>query len=208
MPTRTLYRLCVKRALDIVVALTAALLLFPVMIVVAALVRVRLGAPVLFRQVRPGLHGQPFEMLKFRTMTDARQADGSLKPDAERLTAFGRFLRASSLDELPELWNILRGEMSVVGPRPLLMEYLPLYSEQQRRRHDVRPGMTGWAQVNGRNAIGWARKFELDVWYVEHCSFRLDLRIFCLTFARVAAKHGISSAGSETAERFTGEQEP
>ena len=166
--------------------------------------RRRLGSPVLFAQVRPGRHGKPFRMYKFRTMTDARDATGALLPDDQRLTDFGRFLRSSSLDELPELWNVLKGDMSVVGPRPLLMEYLDHYTPRQARRHEVRPGITGWAQINGRNAISWEQKFELDVWYVENASFWLDFRIFCLTFARIASRQDISAEGTETAHKFKG----
>ena len=195
-----------KRLFDLVVALVALLVLLPVLLSIAALVRLNLGAPVLFRQVRPGLHGQPFEMVKFRTMTDARGADGALLPDAVRLTPFGRFLRASSLDELPELWNVLKGDMSLVGPRPLLMEYVPLYSAEQYRRHEVRPGVTGWAQVNGRNAISWEEKFKLDVWYVEHQSLALDIKILWLTVKKVLLRDGISAAGEATMAKFTGEQ--
>lgn len=167
-------------------------------------VRRKLGSPVFFRQTRPGHGGQPFEMIKFRTMTDARGADGQLLPDGERLTPFGRFLRSSSLDELPELWNVFRGDMSLVGPRPLLMEYLPLYSTKQARRHEVRPGITGWAQVNGRNALGWEEKFELDVWYVDNQSLWLDLRILWLTVKKVVVREGISAAGEATMPRFNG----
>lgn len=170
-------------------------------------VRKKLGSPVFFRQVRPGLDGKPFEMVKFRTMTDARAADGSLLPDAERLPAFGRLLRATSLDELPELWNVLKGEMSLVGPRPLLMDYLPLYSRHQARRHDVRPGITGWAQVNGRNALGWEEKFNHDVWYVENRTLALDIRILWLTVKKVLIKDGISAAGEATMTKFTGNVE-
>ena len=180
------------------------LLLALPLLLLALLVRRKLGSPVLFRQVRPGLHGQPFEMVKFRTMTDARGADGALLPDAVRLTPFGRFLRASSLDELPELWNVLKGEMSLVGPRPLLMEYVPLYSAEQYRRHEVRPGVTGWAQVNGRNAISWEEKFKLDVWYVEHQSLALDIKILWLTVKKVLLRDGISAAGEATMAKFTG----
>lgn len=168
------------------------------------MVRRKLGSPVLFRQVRPGLHGRPFMMVKFRTMTDERGVDDELLPDAQRLTAFGRFLRATSLDELPELWNVLRGEMSLVGPRPLLMEYLPLYSPDQARRHEVRPGITGWAQVNGRNALSWEDRFKLDVWYVDHRSLWLDLRILWLTVRKVIVREGISAEGEATMPRFTG----
>ncbi len=169
-------------------------------------VRRKLGSPVLFTQVRPGLHGKPFRMVKFRTMTDARDASGALLPDAQRLTPFGRFLRSSSLDELPELWNVLRGEMSLVGPRPLLMEYLPLYSPEQARRHEVRPGITGWAQINGRNAISWADKFALDVWYVDHRSLFLDIRILWLTVRKVLVRDGISAAGEATMPKFEGDK--
>ncbi len=169
-------------------------------------IRRKLGSPVLFIQQRPGLHGKPFRMVKFRTMTDARDAAGQLLPDAQRLTPFGCFLRASSLDELPELWNVMRGEMSLVGPRPLLMEYLPLYSPQQARRHEVRPGITGWAQVNGRNAISWADKFALDVWYVDHRSLWLDVRILWLTMRKVLVRDGISAAGEATMPRFEGDK--
>ena len=193
-----------KRLFDFLLALLALLLLALPLLVLALLVRRKLGSPVLFRQTRPGLHGQPFEMVKFRTMTDARGADGALLPDAVRLTPFGRFLRASSLDELPELWNVLKGEMSLVGPRPLLMEYLPLYSPQQARRHEVRPGITGWAQVNGRNALGWNDKFKLDVWYVDHRSLWLDIKILWLTVKKVLVREGISAAGEATMPRFTG----
>lgn len=193
-----------KRLIDTLLILLALPLLLPVGLLVALLVRRRLGTPVLFRQVRPGLHGKPFEMIKFRSMSDARAPDGSLLPDAERLPAFGRFLRASSLDELPELWNVLRGDMSLVGPRPLLMEYLPLYSAVQARRHEVRPGVTGWAQVNGRNAISWDEKFKLDVWYVDHRSVLLDLRIIFLTLKKVLVKEGISAQGEATMPRFVG----
>ena len=168
--------------------------------------RRKLGSPVLFTQVRPGVHGKPFLMVKFRTMTDERDASGALLPDAKRLTPFGRFLRASSLDELPELWNVLRGEMSLVGPRPLLMEYLPLYSPEQARRHEVRPGITGWAQVNGRNAISWADKFALDVWYVDNRSLWLDVKILWRTVRKVLVRDGISAAGEATMPKFTGQK--
>lgn len=195
-----------KRLFDVVVALVSLVLLAPLLAAIAALVRVRLGSPVLFRQVRPGRHGVPFAILKFRTMTDGRAADGSLLPDAERLTPFGRFLRASSLDELPELINILRGEMSFVGPRPLLMDYLPLYSPEQARRHEVRPGITGWAQINGRNAISWEQKFAYDVEYVERQSMLFDLKILVLTALKVVRREGISADGEATMPRFTGSQ--
>jgi len=185
-------------------ALVALLLLSPPLVVVALFVRFRLGAPVLFRQQRPGYHGQPFWLLKFRTMTNARDASGALLPDAQRLTPFGHWLRATSIDELPELLNILRGEMSFIGPRPLLMQYLPLYSPEQARRHDVKPGFSGWAQINGRNAISWEEKFRLDVWYVDHQSFWLDLRIFFLTLLKVIRREGISANGEATMAPFMG----
>lgn len=194
----------IKRALDILVATLGILLFGSLMLIVAILVRIRLGSPVIFQQERPGLHGKPFRMFKFRTMTDERNADGSLKSDLERLTPFGKWLRATSMDELPELLNILRGDMSAVGPRPLLMKYLPLYNERQRKRHDVKPGITGWAQINGRNALTWEEKFELDVWYVENRSLRLDCKIFFLTFAKVLRAHGVSGDGVVTAREFTG----
>jgi len=195
-----------KRLFDLVLAIAALAVLALPLLVLYAMVRRKLGSPVLFRQVRPGLHGRPFMMIKFRTMTDARGPDGELLPDAQRLTAFGRFLRASSLDELPELWNVLRGEMSLVGPRPLLMEYLPLYSPEQARRHEVRPGITGWAQVNGRNAVSWEERFRLDVWYVDHRSLWLDLRILWLTVRKVLVREGISAQGEATMPRFTGDK--
>lgn len=197
-----------KRMFDFLIAALALAILSIPLLFLAAHVRRRLGSPVLFRQIRPGLDGRPFEMLKFRTMTDERDAGGALKPDSERLTAFGRWLRATSLDELPELWNVLRGDMSLVGPRPLLMQYLPLYSPRQARRHEVRPGITGWAQVNGRNALTWPQKFELDVWYVENRSFWLDLRILWMTVMSVLRREGISAAGEATMPAFTGNQSP
>ena len=193
-----------KRLFDITAALVALLLLCLPLLALTLLVAAKLGRPAFFRQVRPGLQGKPFEMVKFRTMTDARGPDGALLPDADRLTPFGRFLRASSLDELPELWNVLKGDMSLVGPRPLLMEYLPLYSPVQVRRHEVRPGITGWAQVNGRNAIGWEDKFTLDVWYVDHRSLWLDIKILWMTVKKVLVREGISADGEATMGRFTG----
>ncbi|MBA96275.1 MAG: sugar transferase [Roseobacter sp.] len=180
-------------------------LLSPVLLVVWAMIRRDMGSPVLFRQTRPGLNGQPFRMVKFRTMRDANDADGNPLPDSERLTNFGRFLRSSSLDELPELWNVLKGDMSLVGPRPLLMEYLTLYSPNQARRHEVRPGVTGWAQINGRNAISWDEKFELDVWYVDNRNLWLDLKIIWLTIRKVLKRDGISAAGEATMPKFEGE---
>lgn len=200
---RTTYRL-LKGAADRLAALLALLLLSPLLLVVALLVRWRLGAPVLFRQQRPGHGERPFELLKFRTMTNARATSGALLPDAQRLTPLGQWLRATSIDELPELLNILRGEMSFIGPRPLLMQYLPLYSLEQARRHDVKPGFSGWAQINGRNALSWEEKFCLDVWYVDHQSFWLDLRIFLLTIWKVIRREDISASGEATMAPFTG----
>jgi lipopolysaccharide/colanic/teichoic acid biosynthesis glycosyltransferase len=193
-----------KRLLDLLLALVALLLLALPMLGLAWQIRRKLGGPVLFRQVRPGLHGQLFTMVKFRTMTDECDLDGQLLSDEKRLTSFGRFLRASSLDELPELWNVLKGDMSFVGPRPLLVEYLPLYTPSQARRHEVRPGITGWAQVNGRNAISWEDKFALDVWYVDHKSLWLDVRILWMTVRKVIIRDGISAAGEATMTKFTG----
>ena len=193
-----------KRLIDIVASAGGLVVLSPVLLVLWLLVRRRMGSPALFRQVRPGLHGQPFEMIKFRTMRDATGPDGQPLPDAERLTDFGRWLRATSLDELPELWNVLKGQMSLVGPRPLLMEYLPLYSPEQARRHEVRPGITGWAQVNGRNAVGWDQKFALDVWYVDRHTLWLDVKIIALTLRRIVQRDGISAPGSATMDKFQG----
>ena len=198
----------IKRAFDIVASAIGLLLLGPVIAVLAWQIRKKLGSPVLFRQTRPGLHGQPFQMVKFRTMRDAIGPDGQPLPDSERMTPFGSFLRAASLDELPELWNVLKGDMSLVGPRPLLMEYLPLYSPEQARRHEVRPGVTGWAQINGRNALSWEEKFRLDVWYVDNQSFWLDLKILALTVKKVFVREGISAAGEVTAAKFTGNKGP
>lgn len=193
-----------KRFFDIVVSLITLILLSPLFIVLFVLVRRKLGSPAIFCQDRPGLNGRIFQMYKFRTMTNAVDSQGQVLSDAERLTPFGALLRSTSLDELPELWNVLKGDMSLVGPRPLLVEYLPLYSEQQARRHLVRPGITGWSQVNGRNAISWDKKFELDVWYVDNCSFALDCRILFLTLLKVVKREGISSEGTVTTEKFTG----
>ena len=194
----------VKRVFDLLLVGVGLLLLALPLVVLAWLVRRRLGSPIFFRQIRPGRHGVPFEMVKFRTMTDARGADGQLLPDEQRLTPFGRWLRSTSLDELPELWNVLMGDMSLVGPRPLLMEYLPLYSAEQARRHAVPPGVTGWAQINGRNALSWDEKFALDVWYVDHRSWALDVKILWLTVRKVLLREGISAAGEATMPRFTG----
>jgi len=196
-----------KRLLDLMGAGLGLFLLLPVILVVAWMIRRYLGGPVLFHQVRPGLRGRPFRMIKFRTMRDAVGLDGQPLPDAERLTPFGRFLRSTSLDELPELWNVLKGDMSLVGPRPLLMEYLPLYTPEQARRHEVRPGITGWAQVNGRNALGWEDKFRLDVWYVDNQSLWLDLKILYLTVKKVLVRDGISAEGEATMSKFTGRHE-
>ncbi len=198
----------VKRLFDITVASSALLVAAPVLAGVALLVRKNLGTPVIFRQRRPGRHGRPFEMFKFRSMRDAVGPDGVALPDHERLTAFGAWLRASSLDELPELWNVVRGDMSLVGPRPLLLQYLPLYSPRQARRHDVRPGITGWAQVNGRNSIDWPAKFELDVWYVEHQSLWLDAQILWKTVRAVLVREGISAPGEATMQPFMGSASP
>jgi sugar transferase EpsL len=195
-----------KRSLDVLGAAVGLVVLSPLFLVVAIAVRLVHGRPVLFRQTRPGRYGVPFELCKFRTMTDRRGPDGELLPDADRLTRLGRFLRHTSLDELPELLNVLRGDMSLVGPRPLLVEYLPLYSVEQARRHEVRPGITGWAQVNGRNAQTWADRFRLDVWYVDHANFTLDLEILGRTLATVLRREGISEADHATKENFTGNQ--
>ena len=193
-----------KRGVDILGAALGLLLFSPVLLFVAWKIRGQMGAPVFFRQTRPGRDGKPFEMVKFRTMRDAHDADGTPLPDSERMTPLGRFLRSSSLDELPELWNVLKGDMSLVGPRPLLMEYLPLYSPEQARRHEVRPGVTGWAQINGRNAISWEEKFALDVWYVDNRSLWLDLKIIWLTIRKVVKREGISAAGEATMSKFEG----
>lgn len=193
-----------KRFLDIIIASIALILLSPLYVFVAYNVKKNLGSPVLFRQVRPGLHGKPFEMIKFRTMKDAVDEQGNPLPDSERLTSFGQMLRSTSLDEMPELWNVIKGDMSIVGPRPLLMEYLPLYNAEQAKRHNVRPGMTGHAQVNGRNAISWEEKFKLDTWYVENQSIWLDFKIMLKTVKKVIAKDDINEAGEVTMTKFTG----
>lgn len=194
----------IKRFFDIVGASCGLILLAPVMLIVGWQVRRKLGSPVLFRQVRPGFGGKPFGMIKFRTMRDAQDAKGNVLPDSERMTPFGTFLRSSSLDELPELWNVLKGDMSLVGPRPLLMQYLPLYTSEQHRRHELKPGVTGWAQVNGRNSLSWEEKFDLDVWYVDNQSLWLDLRILFLTVKKVLIKEGISQENNATMEAFKG----
>jgi sugar transferase EpsL len=205
-PTPTFYRRRGKRLFDLLVALPALIVFSPVLAALAVLVHLKLGTPVFFRQLRPGLHGRPFHMAKFRTMTDDHDASGALLPDADRLTVFGKFLRSTSLDELPELWNVVNGDLSLVGPRPLLMRYLDRYTPEQARRHEVRPGITGWAQVNGRNAISWEEKFALDVWYVDHVSFGLDLKILWLTVVRVFQRKGISQTGQATMEEFMGSE--
>ena len=193
-----------KRLFDLIAAIAGLLLILPLMLLLVLMVRYKLGSPVLFRQIRPGQHGRPFNMIKFRSMTDARDAEGNLLPDADRLPPFGRFLRSSSLDELPELINVLKGDMSLVGPRPLLMQYLDRYTPEQARRHEVKPGITGWAQVNGRNAISWEEKFQLDVWYVNNRSLLLDLKILWMTLKKVFIREGISQDGQATMEEFKG----
>jgi lipopolysaccharide/colanic/teichoic acid biosynthesis glycosyltransferase len=197
-----------KRAFDLALVLASLPVTLPLLAILYVLVRWKLGGPALFRQVRPGLGGRPFTLVKFRSMTDARDAAGMLLSDAERLTRFGNLLRATSLDELPELWNVLKGEMSLVGPRPLLMSYLPLYSKEQARRHDVPPGITGWSQVKGRNALSWDEKFALDVWYVDHWSLWLDVRILALTLVKVLRRDGVSADGHATMPPFTGSGRP
>jgi sugar transferase EpsL len=201
-----MYRKFGKRMLDFSIALAALILLMPLISVLALLVRIKLGSPIFFSQKRPGLDGRPFVLHKFRTMTDARDASGRLLPDARRLTRFGSFLRSASLDELPELFNVLKGEMSLVGPRPLLMQYLERYTAEQARRHEVRPGITGWAQINGRNAITWERKFDLDLWYIDNQSLWVDLKIIFLTMWRIINRSGISQPGQVTMEEFMGKQ--
>jgi sugar transferase EpsL len=197
----------IKRIFDLIAAVVGLVILSPFILIIAGLVGLFMGWPVFFCQKRPGFRGQPFYVYKFRSMTDARGVDGNPLPDSQRLTRFGRLLRSASLDELPEIFNILRGEMSLVGPRPLLMEYLPLYSSEQMRRHEVVPGLTGWAQVNGRNAITWQDKFKLDVWYVDHWSFWLDIKILLITLGRVVAREDISQPGQATTEYFTGNKD-
>lgn len=194
----------IKRIFDAVVAGSVLIVLSPVLVVVALIVRLTLGSPVLFIQIRPGLHGEPFIFYKFRTMCDAVDSDGNPLPDEQRMTRVGNFLRATSLDELPGLWNVIKGDMSLVGPRPLLMEYLPLYDDKQQRRQEVKPGITGWAQINGRNALSWEEKFRLDVWYVENHNIWLDIKILFSTIKKVLIREGISSESHVTAEKFTG----
>lgn len=196
-----------KRIFDFVVALGALVMLSPVLIVLVVLVRKRLGSPVIFRQRRPGLHGKPFDMIKFRTMLEAYDEHGKPLPNEQRMTPFGRLLRSTSLDELPELWNVVKGSMSLVGPRPLRMEYLPLYNAHQARRHDVRPGITGWAQINGRNSLSWEQKFDLDVWYVENQSLWLDIKILFLTVKKVLVREGVNASEDVTMKPFKGTAE-
>ena len=196
----------IKRLIDITASLCALLILAPIIIILAVTIAIKLGRPIMFQQQRPGVNGQPFQLKKFRSMTDETDANGDLLPDDKRLTRFGSVLRSTSLDELPSLINVLKGDMSLVGPRPLLMDYLPLYSKQQSRRHEVRPGITGWAQVNGRNALSWEKKFELDVWYVDNRSLALDIKILWMTLGKVLKRDGISQAGEVTMTRFTGNQ--
>lgn len=200
-----MYKNCFKRMIDCCLAMVAIVVLSPVMAAVAVLLAVaNKGAGVVFTQTRPGKNGRLFKVMKFKTMTDERDESGNLLPDAQRLTKTGKFIRSTSLDELPQLFNVLKGDMALIGPRPLLPQYLPLYSKEQARRHDVRPGITGWAQVHGRNAISWKKKFELDVWYVDHCSFWLDLKIILLTVKKVVVREGITQEGQATAEYFNG----
>ena len=198
------YEKYTKRLLDVLLSGLALVLLSPVLLIVAVLVRINLGSPVIFKQPRPGKDEKIFNLYKFRTMTDARDEEGNLLLDEVRLTTFGKWLRSTSLDELPELWCILKGDMSIVGPRPLLVKYLPLYNEEQRHRHDVRPGLTGWAQVNGRNTLSWEEKFQYDVWYVNHLSFLTDMKVIGLTISKVINREGICGEGSDTMEEFTG----
>ncbi len=197
---------CIKRLFDLVVAVPSVIILMPVFISIGFFVRIKIGLPVLFKQVRPGLHDRPFTIYKFRTMTDEWDEEGNLLPDSERLTILGRFLRGTSLDELPELFNVIKGEMSLVGPRPLLTEYLDRYTPEQLRRHDVKPGITGWAQVNGRNELSWEDKFKLDLWYVENQSLGLDLKIIAMTAWKIFKKEGINQPGHATAEKFKGDR--
>ncbi|WP_392538279.1 sugar transferase [Legionella sp. 227] len=193
-----------KRFFDVLLASILLIVFMPILIIVGLLIRYRLGSPIFFRQDRPGLHGKTFQVIKFRTMRELYDKQGEVLPDKDRITRFGHFVRASSLDELPQLWNVLKGEMSFVGPRPLLMEYLSLYNDEQKRRHDVKPGITGLAQVNGRNALTWDDKFKLDLWYVDHQSFYLDIKILLLTVKKVVIREGITSQGSVSNEKFTG----
>ncbi len=195
-----------KRLFDIVFSLLGILILLPVFVSIAFFTYINLGSPIFFRQIRPGKDGRPFQIIKFRTMTDLKNSDGVYMPDKARMTPFGHFMRSSSLDELPELWNVLKGDMSIVGPRPLLLEYLPLYSKKQKRRHDLCPGITGWAQINGRNEISWEKKFELDLWYIENRNFLLDLKIILITLKKIVFSEGISREGEATVPKFKGDR--
>lgn len=206
MPLPQIGEIRVKRLFDLAASMALSILLSPLLAVLAAMIRIKLGTPIFFIQTRPGLYGKPFNLMKFRTMTDAKDAGGVLLPDAQRLTTFGRFLRGSSIDELPELLNVLKGDMSLVGPRPLLMQYLDRYTPEQARRHEVRPGITGWAQVNGRNAITWEEKFKLDVWYVDNWSLWLDIKIVWMTIWKILKREGISHPGQATMEEFMGSE--
>ncbi len=197
----------IKRFTDILISASALVLLSPIIVILSWKIRKNLGSPILFRQIRPGLNGKPFEMIKFRSMKDAVDKDGNQLPNNERLTLFGKKLRSSSLDELPEFWNVLKGDMSLIGPRPLLMEYLPLYNQEQNRRHDIRPGVTGWAQINGRNAISWQDKFKLDVWYIDHQSLWLDIKIIFLTVKKIILKEGVNASSDITMEKFIGNKQ-
>ncbi|WP_166512696.1 sugar transferase [Desulfallas thermosapovorans] len=197
----------IKRTMDFLISLIGLIVIFPILAIVAILIRLNMGTPVIFRQVRPGLHGKPFTMYKFRTMKDERDGQGNPLPDEQRLTRLGRFLRATSLDELPELWNVLKGDMSLVGPRPLLMEYLDRYTPEQARRHEVKPGITGWAQVNGRNAVSWEERFKLDIWYVDNWGLRMDIKILWLTLLKTIKREGISAQGHATMPEFKGQEQ-
>jgi undecaprenyl phosphate N,N'-diacetylbacillosamine 1-phosphate transferase len=199
-----MYRYFFKRIFDFLMALTGIIILFPIILLLILLIKIQQGGDIFFIQDRPGLNGKVFKALKFKTMTDKKDAQGNLLPDSDRITKIGSMIRATSLDELPQIFNILKGDMSIVGPRPLLISYLPLYSDFQKRRHEVKPGLTGWAQVNGRNAISWGKKFELDVWYIENLSFLLDLRIILLTIRKVIKKEGVSKEGFSTTQPFNG----
>jgi sugar transferase EpsL len=196
--------LVIKRFLDLALSISIIIIFSPLLGIIALLIYLKMGSPILFRQTRPGLHNIPFKLYKFRTMADSRDSEGNLQPDADRMSAFGRFLRSTSLDELPELWNILRGDMSLVGPRPLLLQYLDRYTPEQIRRHNVKPGITGWAQVNGRNAITWEEKLKLDVWYVDHWSLWLDVKIIGMTIWKILKREGINHPGQATMEEFKG----
>ena len=202
------YKYSIKRFFDLMIAILSLIILSPVLVLIGFFVRMKIGSPVLFYQERPGLHGRPFTIYKFRTMTDKQDKNGKLLPDGDRLTPLGRFLRKTSVDELPELFNVIKGDMSIIGPRPLVMQYLDRYTPEQARRHEAKPGITGWAQVNGRNAISWEEKFTLDVWYVDHQSLNLDLRIIAITIWKILKREGINQPGYATAEEFSGNMQP